>query len=403
MKRLLNLVIFFNILWFSGFAQKPDGKFVLNGKVAGRDTGIMVLSYTADGNRDVSDTIRLKNGTFSFTGTIAEPTVAELYGLLRLPKSYNMYDPDFVTIFLEPAKMQITLNEHDYAHARMTGSFTQHQNEILQRQLAPLLKIYIPLVNEYGDLADLYRTKKDTSAAINGRLDYILEKTAPLKEKVQKTYLAFLTAHPDSYVSADIIYSWILLARLGADSTLMYYNRASKRIQNSQAGRAAYKRISQYVKARRAVEKSGAAAIGSLAPDFAVTDENGASTTLSSYKQKNCVLIDFWAGWCVPCCNSVPALQQVYKLYRQKGLQVVMVSLDQNLAAFQIARKKYHLTGLPYAFNGGINAPGNLAKETYGVLGIPNLVLIDKTGKIIGRYEEPGDTALSRQLDVLLQ
>jgi len=307
-----------------------------------------------------------------------------------------------VTIFLEPKRMFITLNEHNYAHARMIGSITQEENEILQRQLAAVLKALVPLTNEYGDLANLYRTKKDTSAALDARIDCILAKTAPLNKKVQKTYLDFLTTHPDSYVSADIIYSWILLSRLGADSTLMYYNRASKRIQNSQLGRAAFKRIAQYVKAKRAVETNGSAAVGSRAPDFAVTDENGVKTTLAGYRGTNYVLIDFWAGWCVPCCNSVPALRGLYSRYHQKGLQVIMVLLDHSLAAFQTARKKYHLTGLPYAFNGGINAPGNLAKEKYGVLGIPNLVLIDKTGKIIGRYEEPDDAMLNKQLGALL-
>lgn len=77
---------------------------MLSGRVKGRDTGIMVLSYTSIGDRDVSDTVRLKNGRFTFTGIIAEPAKAELTGLLRLPKHYNIYDPDFVTIFLEPTK-----------------------------------------------------------------------------------------------------------------------------------------------------------------------------------------------------------------------------------------------------------------------------------------------------------
>lgn len=402
MDKFLRVIIFLNFLCFSCLAQKTGGQFVLSGRVKGRDTGIMVLSYTSTNDRDISDTVRLKNGRFIFTGTIAEPTAAELTGLLRLPKHYNIYDPDFVTIFLEPKKMQITLREHDYAHAGMTGSFTQKENEMLQRQLAPVLKTFVPMNNDYNNLADLYRTKKDTSAAIDAKMDFILSKLRPLNKKIEATYLDFLTAHPNSFVSAGIIYSWVLPARLSADSTLMYYNRASKRIQNSQAGRAAFKRILQYVKAKRAVEKGGSAAVGTQAPDFALTDENGKNSRLSSYRGKNYVLIDFWAGWCVPCCNSVPALKAVYNHYHQKGLRVVMVSLDQNLSAFQTARKKYHLTGLPYAFSGGINSPGNLAKETYGVLGIPNLVLIDKTGKIAGRYEDPGDTALGKQLELLL-
>ncbi|ASU32972.1 TlpA disulfide reductase family protein [Mucilaginibacter xinganensis] len=368
------------------FSRQKESRFVLTGKVVGRDTGRLILSYISEGGKQVRDTAMLNNGYFSFTGALTEPTAATMEGNLQSPGHYNIYDPNFVVFFLECSKMTMVLKENDYAHAVITGSVTQQENEILQRQLAPALRVLVPLDNEYSKLARLYNSKKDTSAALQLRMDEIIRQVGPLKKEINGIQNNFLANHPDSYVSADILNSWIASESLKGDSAMMYYSMTTKRIRNSLQGQQALIKITSNLKARHAAEKGGIAGVGSQAPDFLLTGTHGKLVKLSSFKRKKYVLLDFWASWCGPCRENTPEIKELYKKYQQKGFEVIVISLDYDRSRWLKVMEKEKLTIWPHTYAGDLSTPKNFARETYGVLEIPQLILIDKEGKIIGRY-----------------
>ena len=63
-------------------------------------------------------------------------------------------------------------------------------------------------------------------------------------------------------------------------------------------------------------------------PNVAVHTADGVTVRLADYKGK-VVLIDFWASWCPPCKTSFPALDAIYREYREKGLEVLAVNVDE--------------------------------------------------------------------------
>jgi cytochrome c biogenesis protein CcmG, thiol:disulfide interchange protein DsbE len=71
---------------------------------------------------------------------------------------------------------------------------------------------------------------------------------------------------------------------------------------------------------------------GFQAPAFALAGLNGGEHALSDYQGQG-VILNFWATWCGPCREEMPALQQVADDYRDKGLVVLLVNVgeDQNL------------------------------------------------------------------------
>lgn len=127
-----------------------------------------------------------------------------------------------------------------------------------------------------------------------------------------------------------------------------------------------------------------------LAPNFSLKALDGQEIILSQLKGK-VVLLDFWATWCGPCRESIPHLVQLYKTYRESGLELIGLSVDKGDPA--IVRNFAKSMDIPY--------PVVIASEeivrNYSVTAIPTTFLIDKEGKI--RERIPGfSTAIIQQM-----
>lgn len=116
--------------------------------------------------------------------------------------------------------------------------------------------------------------------------------------------------------------------------------------------------------------------IGQPSPDFELKDLNGQLTKLSSLRGKY-TLIDFWASWCGPCRKEIPNLKKVYAEYKDKGLQLIGVSIDNSEAAWQKAVKEEQLDYLQ------LNDPKNITGKLYNFNGIPFIILISPEGIIL--------------------
>lgn len=116
------------------------------------------------------------------------------------------------------------------------------------------------------------------------------------------------------------------------------------------------------------------------APDFTLLDTNGKAVKLSQFKGYY-VLLDFWASWCQPCLQQVPALKAFYSRNKEKNLHVIGISLDENKSNWLSAIKKY---GLDWQHVSDLNGWKSIICPLYGVEAIPKNVVIDPDGKIIG-------------------
>jgi thiol-disulfide isomerase/thioredoxin len=69
------------------------------------------------------------------------------------------------------------------------------------------------------------------------------------------------------------------------------------------------------------------AQVGSPAPPFSLKDLKGNTVDLSSFEGK-VVFLDFWAPWCTPCKEELPALEGLYRIYNREGLEIIAVAVD---------------------------------------------------------------------------
>ncbi len=116
------------------------------------------------------------------------------------------------------------------------------------------------------------------------------------------------------------------------------------------------------------------------APEFETQDLDGNAVKLSDFKGK-IVLLDFYAGWCGPCRTEMPNLRTLYAKYKDRGFEILGVSLDRTL---DDAKGYVKGGGIKWTCTwkepGGWKTP---AAKQYGVTSIPAVFLIGKDGKII--------------------
>ena len=71
----------------------------------------------------------------------------------------------------------------------------------------------------------------------------------------------------------------------------------------------------------------GAAQIGQAAPALVVQELNGQTFDLATQRGK-VVLVNFWATWCSPCQEEMPALAAFYRTYHARGVDMIGISVD---------------------------------------------------------------------------
>ena len=130
----------------------------------------------------------------------------------------------------------------------------------------------------------------------------------------------------------------------------------------------------------RILEKT---AIGQPFTDFRMNTPEGKEVALSDYVGKGkCILIDFWASWCGPCRAEMPNVVAAYEKYKNKGFEIVGVSLDMKHDSWVKAIEELKL---PWVHMSDLKGWGCEGCKLYAVTGVPSTVLLDKEGVIIAR------------------
>ncbi len=145
------------------------------------------------------------------------------------------------------------------------------------------------------------------------------------------------------------------------------------------------------------IKQDKVGAMGTQSLDFTQTDTAGKKVSLSQFKGKY-VLVDFWASWCRPCRMENPNVVAAYNKYKQKNFTVLSVSLDQEKNNWIQA---IHADNLTWTHVSDLKQFQNAVAELYHIKEIPQNMLIDPTGKIVGKNLR-GD-ALEQKLSELLQ
>jgi thiol-disulfide isomerase/thioredoxin len=123
------------------------------------------------------------------------------------------------------------------------------------------------------------------------------------------------------------------------------------------------------------------------APEFSALSLSGDKIDLKEYRGK-VVLLDFWATWCGPCRIEIPGFIELQKKYRDQGLVVIGVSMDNGP---QPVREFYDQFHMNYPVVMGSDKLGELYG---GIFGLPTSFIIGRDGRIYAKHEGTTDVSV---------
>lgn len=119
-------------------------------------------------------------------------------------------------------------------------------------------------------------------------------------------------------------------------------------------------------------------------PDILFADADGADIGLDAFRDR-VILVNLWATWCGPCVREMPALDRLQAKLGSDRFEVVAISLDRGgLAKVSPFFDKYGLENLAIYLD-----PKSVAYRKLSVQRLPTSILIDASGREIGRLEAP--------------
>ena len=131
-----------------------------------------------------------------------------------------------------------------------------------------------------------------------------------------------------------------------------------------------------------------------VAPDFTLPTVDGQLVSLEAHRGK-VVFLNFWATWCIPCREEMPALERLYQVYQAQDFAVISIDLKESADQVRAFFQKHALS-----FPALLDQNGSVFRD-YLVAGMPTTYLIGRDGMLLARGVGGRDWTRAEALELI--
>ena len=326
--------------------------YKISGAVEGLNDGD-TLFITNDLQTGIpTDTLIVKDGKFELSGETDSTYLCMVYSEKR-----NELNAPF---FIEPGNISIKLVETPGA-SRVGGTKCNEQWQELNDSVMTIGKEINRIAEHiYGNTVDEMEQQKgmEQIEKLNQRFSAIVVKTTEKNIKNEFGYF-LLTDYPEELIDNQ--------TRMKLIDKLPDEKQKRPAIQEMLAN----------------LKQASESAEGMTIKDFTQPGLDGTPVSLLGEVSKSKItVIDFWASWCGPCRQEMPFMVELYDKYKDKGLGIIGISLDEDSDAWKAATQQLNI---PWVQMSDLKGWENVIAKHFCVTSIPHTIVVDQQGKILKR------------------
>lgn len=342
----------------AGSIAQEKKEFTISGRIDGIGNSKVLLGnkprgYAGGFKVRYFDSCMSVNDHFTFKGNIDE---LNFYSIEVPGKARGWF-----CFILDKGDIKIVGSKDSLYRSTVTGS---SQSDIHNHYLS---EVYSPLVREvkvYHDIIDSLRRNGDTTERKRIEREII----EPYNRRIEATIYRFVEENPSSFGALFELNN--LSKFMPADSVKKYFLKLSPELQRNKVGKRLKYELFDYAEL---------ISLKKPMPDFSLPDTANLVRCLSEFRGKY-VLLDFWASWCGPCLEELPAVKRIDSLYASKGLQVVGISLDTKKQLWTQAIIKNNIT---WPNLSDLEGADGKVSVLLNITAIPAKFLLDPEGNIL--------------------
>ena len=344
--KIIHSLLLFGIGLFS--TQTNAQKLKITSPLIQSKTKITI--YQEWPQRKLVDTLHLIDGSIQY----------------NLPKNDNVVyslqvRKPFINEVFFSSKKDINIYINKDTLVVINGSIDQKKFNVFEKSIKPLEKEWNVWGNKY-----MATTNLEEKLVFS-------EKSNRVAEQVQQMRLDFTLKNKSNLAGA-----WIAHNYLFAWNEISV-NKLLAAFKDKEWTSVLYKSLQ-----KKETEFNNLSMVNAYAPNFKLMSFNGSEINLDSIIKKNkYVLVDFWASWCTPCRKTNRELAPHYKKLKDKGIEIVSVSVDEQDNLWRDAVKSDKIPWMQLISPEGINSK---VAQSYKVKSLPATYLINQSGKIIQQH-----------------
>ena len=335
-------------------------------------------------SQGISDTVQVVDGKVSIDLASSDT----LYMLLACPLSAaDEYGPDQH----KSVQLLVSSADHITVTAEMKDSYMEYSAEgnELNTNFAEQNTAFC--AESAKRLSEITEEASKLTEADSVRRQELFEEYNAIGNKKMASNLEYVKSHPASQLSL-----WYIATEMDDEELEASFNALDKSVQSSPIATLAQERIKYYNRSKAVLAARKNIHANVDAPDFTLPDMNGNTVSLSDYRGKKYVILDFWGSWCGWCIKGAPEMKKYREKYIDR-LEIIGVDCRDKDDAFRAAVEKHHMNWVHV-----VNPEGDDDLTiTYAVQAFPTKIVISPEGKI-ALYHEGEDPEFYQQIDSIM-